>query len=310
MFNMTDERSLGAPANYGFGVKLMSAPVPATTRASGCRSRCLAGQDRVRRSLQAFKGLYATPPAQNARRGDAGDKSGRANQVLTRLRRRRVPIYLFLPKSASLRSNVSTSWAPAFLLDKVNPPSGLTRFRFCSRRPRVVLPVFRPFDRRDEIRPGGPAPNAPALWRTPRDRVVEGFDRSSTIETRRRSTEHAAYRGFSFGGAVAAALLAVEPRFKVAVLSSAGLWFQRASPEVDATNFVTRVTLPTLMLNGRYDDLFPIESAQLPFFRRLGTAPGDKKHLIYEGGHGGVPHTEEVRETLDWLDKYLGPVRR
>ena len=36
----------------------------------------------------------------------------------------------------------------------------------------------------------------------------------------------------------------------------------------------------------------------------------DKKHVIYESGHGSLPHGEEVRESLDWLDKYLGPVRR
>ena len=64
------------------------------------------------------------------------------------------------------------------------------------------------------------------------------------------------------------------------------------------------------MMNGRYDDNFPLESSQLPLFRLLGTPIKDKKHVIYETGHGALPHTEEVRESLDWLDKYLGPVRR
>ena len=41
----------------------------------------------------------------------------------------------------------------------------------------------------------------------------------------------------------------------------------------------------------------------------LGTRDQDKKHVIYEAGHD-LPHKEEVRESLDWLDKYLGPVRR
>jgi hypothetical protein len=63
------------------------------------------------------------------------------------------------------------------------------------------------------------------------------------------------------------------------------------------------------MLNGQDDPAFPVESAQLPLFSRLGTLPADKKHLIYDSGHG-VPHKEEVRETLDWLDHYLGPVSR
>jgi hypothetical protein len=94
------------------------------------------------------------------------------------------------------------------------------------------------------------------------------------------------------------------------VLSSGGTWFRRSLPEVDPINFVTRVKLRVLMLNGRYDSRFPVESAQLPIFRRLGTPDKDKRHVLYVAGHGALPHGEEVRETLDRLDKYLGPVRR
>lgn len=119
-----------------------------------------------------------------------------------------------------------------------------------------------------------------------------------------------AYFGFSLGGGVAPVLLAMEGRFKAAILSSGGLWYQRALPEADGTNCVTRVKLPVLMLNGRYDSLFPVESAQLPIFRRLGTPDKDKRQVLYDAGHGALPHGEEVRETLDWLDKYLGPVRQ
>jgi hypothetical protein len=64
------------------------------------------------------------------------------------------------------------------------------------------------------------------------------------------------------------------------------------------------------MLNGRYDDIFPLESSQRPMFHLLGTPRADKKHVIYEAGHEDFPRKESVRETLDWLDKYLGPVRR
>jgi len=32
--------------------------------------------------------------------------------------------------------------------------------------------------------------------------------------------------------------------------------------------------------------------------------------VIYEGGHSAFPRPGAVRESLDWLDKYLGPVRR
>ncbi len=63
------------------------------------------------------------------------------------------------------------------------------------------------------------------------------------------------------------------------------------------------------MLNGRYDDTFPLESSQLPLFQLLGTPDENKKHVIYETGHGDLRPKDEIRETLDWLDKYLGPVR-
>jgi pimeloyl-ACP methyl ester carboxylesterase len=104
---------------------------------------------------------------------------------------------------------------------------------------------------------------------------------------------------------------AVEKRIKAAILSSGGLTLtMRPPPEADPFNFVTHVTIPVLMLSGRYDATFPLESSQRPLFRFFGTPDKDKKQVIYEGGHGVFPRPDAVRECLDWLDKYLGPVRR
>ncbi len=122
-----------------------------------------------------------------------------------------------------------------------------------------------------------------------------------------------AYLGFSWGGAVAPVMLAVEDRFKAAILISGGLepWNTSTSmlPEAEPFNFLSHVRTPVLMLNGRYDHRFPVEAAQLPFFRFLGTPEKDKKHVIYESGHS-PPRKDYIRESLDWLDKYLGPVKR
>jgi hypothetical protein len=60
-------------------------------------------------------------------------------------------------------------------------------------------------------------------------------------------------------------------------------------------------------MSGRYDDLFPLETSALPFFHFLGTAPAHKRHVISEGGHF-VPRPQLIQETLDWLDRYVGPV--
>jgi hypothetical protein len=63
------------------------------------------------------------------------------------------------------------------------------------------------------------------------------------------------------------------------------------------------------MVNGSHDNYFPVESSQRPLFRLLGTADGDKHHVIYESGHA-VLGNDLIRPSLDWLDRYLGPVKR
>ena len=130
------------------------------------------------------------------------------------------------------------------------------------------------------------------------------------LETRRDfDTAKVAYLGFSLGGAEAPVLLAIERRFKAAVLLSARFQLRHDLPEVDGINFDPHVATPTLVLNGRYDDDFPVELSQRPLFQFMGTPPKDKRLVLYEGGHGIFPRPAGVREVLDWLEKYLGPVR-
>ena len=64
---------------------------------------------------------------------------------------------------------------------------------------------------------------------------------------------------------------------------------------------------PVLMLNGKYDFFFPYETAQVPFYERLGTPATHKKLVVYETSHS-FPATDMARESLAWLDDYLGPV--
>jgi pimeloyl-ACP methyl ester carboxylesterase len=71
-----------------------------------------------------------------------------------------------------------------------------------------------------------------------------------------------------------------------------------------------RITIPVLMINGRYDYTFPLETHQKPMFDLLGTPPEHKRHVVYEAGHWPFPRAEFIRENLAWLDKYLGPVER
>ena len=61
------------------------------------------------------------------------------------------------------------------------------------------------------------------------------------------------------------------------------------------------------MLNGRYDFVAPLETCQVPMFRLLGSSERDKRHVLFDTGHAGPPQ-QYIKETLDWFDRYLGPV--
>lgn len=117
------------------------------------------------------------------------------------------------------------------------------------------------------------------------------------------------FYGISAGANMSSLLLANDHRLTAAVLLGAGLAAEPDLPEVDPINFVSRVTTPVLMLNGRYDFVEPVETSQRPMFDLLGTPAADKRHVIFETGHAVVTLQPMIKEVLDWLDKYLGPVQ-
>ena len=116
-----------------------------------------------------------------------------------------------------------------------------------------------------------------------------------------------AYMGMSWGGNMGAIIPAVEDRIGVSVLIAGGL-MGIGRPEVYDCNYAGRIRIPTLMLNGKYDGILPPELSQRPMFELLGTPAEDKKYLLYETDHI-PPRIEFIKETLAWLDKYLGPVK-
>ena len=112
----------------------------------------------------------------------------------------------------------------------------------------------------------------------------------------------------SWGGALFPILTALEPRFKAIAIWSGGCDTYKVLPEADPMNFAPRVKAPVLMINGRYDFDFPLETCQEPMFRALGTPAADKKHILYDTGHM-PPALPVMKDTLDWFDHYLGPVK-
>jgi hypothetical protein len=223
----------------------------------------------------------------------------------------RMMAYLFLPKSGQPPYETVVYFPGDGVLDVRSsadlPPSV---FDFIVKSHRAFLyPIYKgTFERGDR-----PSSSYPVETNEYKERVIEWAQdlmRSvDYLETRSEvDANKLAYFGFSWGGRLGGIMLAIEPRFKAAVLNVAGLRFQKAFPEVEPINFIPRITIPVLMLNGRYDYYFPVESSQNPMFDLLGTPPTSKRHVVADGSHF-VPRPLLIKETLDWLDQYLGPVK-
>jgi dienelactone hydrolase len=231
----------------------------------------------------------------------------------------RIRAFLYLP-DASAAPYQTVVWFPGSTAAIARPdPDPLESAgaieHFVASGRAVLAPILRgTFSRADRDQP----PGMNTTWPKPTREYVD-FARSWVSEMRRSvdylesrpeiDSEKIAYYGTSWGGRYAAIIPAVEPRFAVNIAIIGGLAAGLALPEVDQINYVTRITVPTLMLNGRHDPLEPVEGSQLPMFRLLGTPEADKRHVIYDGYAHGVPRNERIAETLDWLDKYFGQPR-
>lgn len=147
-----------------------------------------------------------------------------------------------------------------------------------------------------------------------RDRVIQQYKdlrRSLDYLDTRPDIAHdkLGFYGVSDGARLGLILLAQEPRIRSAVLAAGGLSPENKPVEIDEINFAPRVHVPTLMLNGRYDLFYPAETNQSLLFRALGIPPADKRYVLFDIGH--VPfQQQEMKETLDWFDRYLGLVNR
>jgi pimeloyl-ACP methyl ester carboxylesterase len=115
-----------------------------------------------------------------------------------------------------------------------------------------------------------------------------------------------AYYGLSLGAAAGGIMTAVEPRFRASILLGGGLYPWNRPPEVDIFNFLPRVRVPTLMINGEHDTFFNVEGSQKPMFHWIGAK--EKACLRLPSGHIPSERDQWVGAILDWLDRYLGPV--
>jgi len=223
----------------------------------------------------------------------------------------RMTAYVFLPEGESgSRQPIVVFPGSNAIHTRVFNPFDLRRVDFLVRSGRVVvLPVLKgTYHRGGDLHSDYPSETAHyrdyvIAWARDLSRTVDYLGTRDDVDPTKLG-----YFGLSWGGAMGAIMPAIERRFRANVLYVAGLSFQRALPEVDAVNYIGRVTQPTLMLNGEFDFFFPAETSQKPMFELLGTPLEDKRRLTYAGGHS-VPRVETIKQTLAWFDRYLGPVK-
>ena len=194
---------------------------------------------------------------------------------------RRITAYLFLPKQAEppyqlvVTFGGATPFVAQFSSEGVRPPDFLLRDGRA-----VVTPICEgSFERWDGL--GMELTRERTIaWREDLGRTLDYLETRDDIDM-----DSVAYFGTSFGAYAALPLLVLEKRLEVAVLTSGGLLHPlRAPPEAHPVNYVSRTIIPALMLNVRYDYIFPVDTAQDPLFERLGTAPEDKHRVILEAG--------------------------
>jgi len=220
----------------------------------------------------------------------------------------RVIAYLYLPKSAPPPYQTVVyfphSGAQAF---HTVEDSQLVLIDFVVRSGRGLLfPIYKDtYERLTTPPEEGTVAERDEIIQQAKDlrRSVDYLQTRSDIDIQRL-----AYYGVSWGGTQGAIMTALEKRFKAAVFAAGGCNNAKVLPEADPMNFAPRVKIPVLMINGRYDFWLPVDTCQEPFFRALATLPQDKKHVLFDTGHS-PPQLPVMKESLDWLDHYLGPVK-
>lgn len=224
----------------------------------------------------------------------------------------RVPGHLFLPRRAQppYQTVVYFPSGSALLFSSSEQLADLTIVDFLPRSGRAFfVPVYAGlYERRT------PPSRGPQELREKVTRLVKDLQRAvDFVETRDDlDAERLAFVSISLGSAYAPIFLAVEPRFDVAVLIAGGFdeALRRAAPQaIQPWNYASRFSTPVLMINGRGDLTSPLETGQKPMFEMLTHAPQDKRHVVLEGG--SLPDDQDAiaQATLEWLDRYLGPVR-
>jgi pimeloyl-ACP methyl ester carboxylesterase len=221
----------------------------------------------------------------------------------------RLTVHLFLPKEAGLPYQPVIHWPGlgASHARAIASPFG-EKLAFLVQSGRaLVWPIYKgTYDRR--LGPGGD------LWSW-ESRVQQVNDLRRTVDYLQTRNDIGAgavgYYGISWGASDGLLAVAVENRIKAAVLIDGGLWLGPIGrPQFEVRQYLPRIKIPVLMLNGEYDTVYPPEESQKPMFRLLGSDPDRKAYRLFKSSHVATPMTERIRETVGWFDRHLGPVNQ
>jgi dienelactone hydrolase len=230
----------------------------------------------------------------------------------------RVIAFLYLPRRTEkpYQSVIYFPGSPAVAA----PPSsqGLPDFPFCldffvKNGRAVVYPIYKgTYERTGDMKREAHMPTEEYAHAHTEYLIkwVKDLRRSLDYLQSRPDFDHQriAFFGWSWGGELGMIIPAVETRIKANILYLGGFNHSAALPEALGVNYISRIRIPTLMLNGRYDMVFPLETNVRPAFKLLGAPEKDKKLVVYDTDHY-VPKKELIKESLDWLDRYFGPVK-
>lgn len=169
----------------------------------------------------------------------------------------------------------------------------------------LIIPIYTSCFERGG---GKPVPTKKTLIQRWFDRLNDLRKTIDYLETRTDiDIRDLAFLGVCWGGIEGPKIAPYETRIKSLILVSGAIYLPTAWPKPDAL-VEPLTTIPVLMLNGKYDYVFPVETHQKPLFDLLGTAPKHKKHVVYDCGHLPLPRAPMLKEIFAWLDKYQGPV--
>jgi hypothetical protein len=221
----------------------------------------------------------------------------------------RVPAYLYLPRDATppYQTVVFFPSSAAVELESSRDPA-LFLASFLIRSGRALMyPIYKgTYERQIEIE--GPNDIRDIIVSASKDlqRSIDYLETRDDIDA-----ERLAFFGLSLGASWGPIFTAIEDRFAASILIAGGLAIPNPGrpPESLGHNFAPRSTVPVIMLNGRNDFWAPLETEIRPMFDMMGAPPEDKKLVLLEGGHVPERPKDAIRPSLDWLDRYLGPVR-